>query len=231
MRNSIECISFDVWKTLIKSNPEFKPKRDEVIADIVGIDDIKMVSSAIRQADISADERTDSTGFQYGPGDRLALAFNNLGLRAEPKDIEAYSRTIQDLFLEYPVMPNEPHILEHLKVLRSRYRGMYILSNTGFINGSYMREALGNMGIMEFMDKAFFSNEERVAKPSTDFFQSVINEAPVEAPKILHVGDNIQADYYGALGAGMQALLLSEKGLQGIEFAPTIGEAIENGVL
>lgn len=226
-------VSFDVWKTLVRSNPKYKPERDRLLTRLLNLGDeeVERVSAAVRSADIESDALTDETGVQYGPEERLVSSLGKLSINPSDHNIQKYIEEIQQLFLEYPLIPNEDDLGISLEYMRREYNGLYVLSNTGFIDGAYMRKALIDIGLMQFMEGAFFSNEEGIAKPSVNFFDLVIRKSGVDPCRIVHVGDNIQADYYGALGAGMQALLLSEKGVQGIESAPTIGEAIENGVL
>ena len=51
-----------------------------------------------------------------------------------------------------------------------------------------------------------------VRKPSQDFFAQVITLAGCRADEILYIGDDRQNDYEGARSAGLQALLLDERG-------------------
>ena len=227
----ISYVSFDIWKTLITSNPEFKPARNALIAEMAGLENTTEFSDIVRSTDVALDAVSDKTGIQYGPADRLKAIFQEMEVEVPRDQLEVMSIAAQNLFLEYPLQLNEPNLIGALENLRSRYKGLCLTSNTGFIDGFYMRRALEDVGIYQLMDAAFFSNEQNYAKPHAKMFRTVVDWSGARPNNIMHVGDNIAADYNGARNVGMHAVLLTQQPMEGVLSAPTIEAALQEGIL
>ena len=223
-------VSFDIWKTLVKSNPLYKPARDAYIAERLSAP-LDEVRAAVRKVDVWSDEQSDATGVQYGPVERLALIAKQQGIEVSEADLAAMAGDIQELFLEYPLQANEPNLVDTLSGLSER-KAIVLTSNTGFIDGQYMRKALDKIGILESTDARVFSNEIGVAKPDLRIFQAAAARLALEMCDIVHVGDNPIADYEGARRAGMEAVLLREDtdAADAVVSAPTIRDAVDRGL-
>ncbi|KAI0700880.1 HAD hydrolase subfamily IA REG-2-like protein [Cytidiella melzeri] len=74
---------------------------------------------------------------------------------------------------------------------------------------------IGDLGIASYLDPILLSEEEGVEKPSVEIFQRACDTAGVELDEVLHVGDELKADYYGAKGCGLKALLVRRHGEDG----------------
>jgi putative hydrolase of the HAD superfamily len=223
-------VSLDVWKTLIKSNPEYKPRRDQVVAERLNAD-VREVSRAIRSADVRCDEIADATGRQLGPCERLTAMLSTLRCDDCATVVERLALEIQELFLEYPVLLKEGDILHSLGELRS-HRRLALTSNTGFIDAAHMREALRGVGVLALVDVSVFSSEVGAAKPDRRIFDATARSLGLGCAAIVHVGDSFAADYQGALRAGMRAVWLTpESGDTSVDAAPSIKVALERGLL
>jgi putative hydrolase of the HAD superfamily len=215
---NIRAVSFDVWMTLIRSNPAFKPRRVSLIAEVLGVSDIDLLSTIIRNVDVRCDDLSDRTGVQFGPRDRLILIATEVGSNINEYEIKCIKQDIDELFLDYLPVIRENSTLNTLSKLRDNGIKIALASNTGFIDGDVMRKSLSEIGIMEFMDAAVFSNEVNVSKPAWKIYSEVSRELEVPLEEILHVGDNEKADFRGALNAGMHALWLTNtRGAYSIE--------------
>lgn len=211
---SIKNISFDLWMTLIRSHPEFKLKRAELIADTFNIKTIspKEIDSFIRSVDNVFDRYNMISGKKLSAN----KMYRELLQRLAPENDVSIETAINlreqadALFLEYrPVFMNEgiPHILSQLK------EEGYILnlsSNTGFIEGQTLRTTLADLGILQYFDFLIFSDEIDASKPSSHFFQQVYNHIDAAKEDVLHIGDNPKADYQGAKNFGFNALLITD---------------------
>lgn len=211
----IKNISFDLWMTLIRSHPEFKLKRAELIADTFNLKNIspKEIDSFIRSVDNVFDRYNMISGKKMSAN----KMYQNLLERLVPMETSvtldiaiSLRKKADDLFGQYqPVFLNEniPQILSQLK------KEGYILnlsSNTGFIEGETLRTTLANMGILEYFDFLIFSDEINASKPSSHFFQHVYDHIDVPKDAVLHIGDNPKADYQGAKNFGFNALLITD---------------------
>jgi FMN phosphatase YigB (HAD superfamily) len=74
-----------------------------------------------------------------------------------------------------------------------------------------MRLVLADLGISPFLHPLVLSEEEGVEKPDVEIFRRVFKQAfdnTTQSDQGVHVGDELECDYYGAQAAGMQALLI-----------------------
>ena len=60
----IKAISFDLWKTLIFSNPEFRNARCKAISENSNIN-INQIDTIFKQIKIDIDESVEKYGLQY----------------------------------------------------------------------------------------------------------------------------------------------------------------------
>jgi len=87
--------------------------------------------------------------------------------------------------------------------LRSRYP-LFALSNGN--------ADLGRCGIADLFAGHISARAAGFAKPDTRIFARLAHAAGVEAARVLHIGDDPQADVVGAKQAGMQAVWLNRDG-------------------
>lgn len=211
----IKNISFDLWMTLIRSHPEFKLKRAELIADTFNIKNIspKEIDSFIRSVDNVFDRYNMISGKKLSANKMYQKLLEKLVPEETSVTLDiaiSLRKEADDLFGQYqPVFLNEniPQILSQLK------EEGYVLnlsSNTGFIEGETLRTTLANMGILQYFDFLIFSDEINASKPSSHFFQHVYDHINVPKNAVLHIGDNPKADYQGAKNFGFNALLITD---------------------
>lgn len=211
----IKNISFDLWMTLIRSHPEFKLKRAELIADTFNIKNIspKEIDSFIRSVDNVFDRYNMISGKKLSANKMYQKLLEKLAPEETSVTLDiaiSLRKEADDLFGQYqPVFLNEniPQILSQLK------EEGYVLnlsSNTGFIEGETLRTTLANMGILQYFDFLIFSDEINASKPSSHFFQHVYDHINVPKNAVLHIGDNPKADYQGAKNFGFNALLITD---------------------
>ncbi|EKM54098.1 uncharacterized protein PHACADRAFT_122837 [Phanerochaete carnosa HHB-10118-sp] len=113
---------------------------------------------------------------------------------------------------------------------------------TGLVSNTdtRMRLVIEDLGISPFLDPVLLSEEERVEKPSLQIFLRACDLAGVQRDEVLHVGDELRADYYGAKTCGLSALLIRRPGtdgeaemkepnedLSGVEVVPSLIEVTE----
>jgi len=87
-----------------------------------------------------------------------------------------------------------------LRRLRERYR-LFALSNGN--------ADLSRCGIADLFDGHITASAAGAAKPDARIFARLLEQAGVEAPQVLHIGDDPLADVVGATQAGMQAAWLN----------------------
>ncbi len=225
-----KAVSLDVWKTLIARNPSHKSMRNSFVANRFGTDVIE-TGEALHKVDTLCDDTADELGLQFGPNERLQFLCDALGVKLGQKAIAELAEGIQGLFLDYLPEHQEPNLIETLDSIAAE-RDIVLTSNTGLINGEYMRQALKSIGILDKTNLQVFSNEVGAAKPHPKIFAHMAALLDREFPEITHVGDNLTADYHGASAVGMKAVHIASEPVQtDIVTAKTIAEAHEKGLL
>ena len=211
-------ISFDLWMTLIKSDPEFKKKRDLLFWEYFSVDkSAEEVSAVIRKYDLLTNTINEKVGRNFDTFEIYYLIIDALSVDIEKFSItqlyEFYSHT-EDLLMQHkPVLLNDD-IPAALHQLRDSGKTMNILSNTAFIKGSSLRKIIAYYGIDTCFDFQVYSDETGYSKPGTEIYQYAYDTLQTTIGKIaknevIHVGDNRISDYDGARTFGFDALLIT----------------------
>jgi HAD superfamily hydrolase (TIGR01509 family) len=112
---------------------------------------------------------------------------------------------------EYLPVLIEPDLLHTLQALSDQGFVLGLLSNTGMDNLQVMEPVLKTLGLWNLFTVFVFSSEDGRAKPNPDLFRHMANEFGLEPNRVLHIGDNTNADYR-AIEAGMNAVVYAPKG-------------------
>lgn len=215
---SSQHFSFDLWLTLIKSNPLFKNKRDQLFKDFFSIQrSIERVSGAIRLYDKVCNKINDRTGIHIETNQIYCLILNELGKdinEVEIKKLEEFYLESEILFMNYKPLLIYPYIDTLFSDLISQGKTISVLSNTAFIKGNTLRKILSYYNLEDFFSFQLYSDELGCAKPNPIAFNQLvehafsINENILSKLDIVHIGDNELADYKGAIDAGIQSILI-----------------------
>ncbi|KAK7472785.1 hypothetical protein VKT23_000892 [Stygiomarasmius scandens] len=99
--------------------------------------------------------------------------------------------------------------LPTIRRLQERKIFTAIVSNSD----SRSRLALKDLGFPEYMTPIVLSEEEGIEKPNQEIFQRALNKVnemhkvEIQKHECLHVGDELECDYEGAVNAGMEGLV------------------------
>jgi putative hydrolase of the HAD superfamily len=209
-------ISFDLWLTLIKSNPEFKIKRNLLFKDFFEINKpIEEVSSIIRKYDLLTNAINEKVGKNFDTFEIYLLILDALDIDINSiatEQLSTFYLLAEELFFKYkPQLLNEkiPTLLNDLK---QEGKTINILSNTAFIKGSSLREILKHYELFDCFSFQIYSDEVGFSKPNQEIYRLAFDEIkkikPLTKQEIIHVGDNIISDYNGAKSFGFAAHLI-----------------------
>ncbi|MBK5720884.1 HAD family hydrolase [Dysgonomonas sp. Marseille-P4677] len=206
-------ISFDLWLTLIKSHPEFKLKRAEMIADSYNPKGLRaeQIDLVIRDLDKTFDLHNETYGGKIPASEMYLKILIEIGNSTESISIEDANKVrafSDDLFIEYCPQLLNSNVFSILEEINKEGLIMNLASNTGYIEGTTLRIALDKLNILNFFSFHIFSDEINASKPSPIFFQKVYDNINTPKKNVLHVGDNIKTDYKGAIDFGFSALLI-----------------------
>jgi len=212
-------ISFDLWLTLIKSNPEFKNKRNLLFKEHFNIHkSIDEVAVVIRRFDVLTNSINEKVCRNFNTYEIFYLILDALG-----GDINEYSSADLDIFYsktEDILMESKPLLLsdtisDTIASLHKQGITMNILSNTAFIKGSSLRKIISHYGLTDYFAFQAYSDETGYSKPGFEMYEYAYNEilklGPIEKNEILHVGDNRISDYNGAKNYGFDAYLITNQ--------------------
>ncbi len=215
-------ISFDVWLTLIRSNPEFKKERDLLFKDFFSLPHpVEEISTHFRQWDKRFTAINEITGKNIDAEEMVAIVLSSLEhdfKGVDPHILADFFQQQEELFTTYHPILIEDKLENYLGVLAESGITMSILSNTGFIKGRTLRALLDHLKVGSYFSFQLYSDEINCSKPSAEAFSLVHKEVlekkrSLEKNNILHIGDNSYADIVGAENAGMQSALINSNNI------------------
>ena len=209
-------ISFDLWLTLIKSNPEFKNKRNLLFKDFFEVNSsIEKVTDVVRHYDVLCNNINEKTGLNVDTFEIYYLILNALNVNIDEIGIERLSHFYKEaemLFMKFKPDLIYPKVQLLFKEIIEQEKTISILSNTAFIKGTTLRALIEHYELENFFSFQIYSDETGFSKPNNEIFKLVYNEVnsfkSIEKKEILHIGDNRIADYDGAINFGFDALLI-----------------------
>ena len=121
---------------------------------------------------------------------------------------EELSKTMGYRFLE--ILPTKtqlfPHTVEILQYLKERDYRMHLITN-GFEKTQWSK--LRNGKIDHYFTEVITSETSQSTKPDKAIFDYAINKAQAKLEESIMIGDNLEADIKGALGAGMHSIYVN----------------------
>ncbi len=213
---AIRGVSFDLWVTLIRSDPGFKRRRNEHLRALFAPHlSSEQFDVALREHDKQADVLAEQTGTDYGFTERLLLLSDALGLNIDPASpalgrAHAEQERLTLEFHPHPYHPDLPALVADL----ATHVPVAVTSNTGMLPGVLMRRLLARAGFDGVFSHLTFSNEVGVCKPKGEIFAHTYQGLAALVPdlrpeEVLHVGDNPVADIEGGAAFGMQTALVN----------------------
>jgi len=211
--------SFDLWLTLIKSNPLFKQRRSLLFHRQFNTlnKPLSEVERIFRQVDLMCNSINETTGKNIDADEMYLMVIcmiNDNQICLPDIDMNGlYKQTEELLFECMPLLycNNTAEVLSQIK--RQPDTTLSILSNTGFIRGVTLRKVLSQLGIGQYFDFQLYSDEAGLSKPNRAFFQLMLNEISalrnVSLNQVIHIGDNPKADVWGANAMGINSLLVN----------------------
>lgn len=221
--------SFDLWLTLIRSNPDYKKERANFFYKHYNFKKKSSVevNHIFRQVDLMCNAINERTGKNIDAEEMYLMVICMVNENSIPLgeiDIDAVCEHMERLlfnYLPFVYCDETSAVLNHLK--QNENNSMSILSNTGFIKGVTLRKVLAELNLSDLFDFQLYSDETGFSKPNTALFQLMVNTAMeyrkgrLRLNEILHVGDNPVADLAGAEAAGISSLLINSNAIRIVE--------------
>jgi putative hydrolase of the HAD superfamily len=104
------------------------------------------------------------------------------------------------------------HFPEDREALLDQLTDFPLILVSNFDHASTVRRALGKFGLEERFEGIFISDEVGWRKPGNEFYKVVLEKTGHSPQQCLYVGDDPEADVYGASRQGFQVAWLVENG-------------------
>lgn len=226
------CVTFDLWETILMDQPELDLTRGrlrcERLHEALSELGINLSLSGIRRG-----YQESAPWFQaaWGRNENLstmeqirlilqAASKKSVALPQEPSAVEMLHKAYVDPIFEAPPRLNQDAV-PTLEGMRGRARKIGLISNTGRSPGATLRKLMSKLGLTEFFDGTIFSDEVGSRKPDRGIFEAAAKELQTDLAKIIHIGDDPEADAWGAKQAGMRALLFEYPVPEGFKRLPS----------
>ena len=132
-------------------------------------------------------------------------AITELGLGDMPDE---FFRRVAELFLVTSHWHVFPDTLPALDTLKARGLVLGVVSNWVWT----LPELLHSLDLVSHFDFIVASSRVGYEKPHAGIFEHALELADVAPDEVVHVGDNVNADVNGALGVGIQPVLIDRRG-------------------
>ena len=223
--NSIKHFSFDLWLTLIKSNPIFKEKRALYFYENYNTKgrNLEFVESVFRRIDLMCNAINEKTGGNIHSEEMYLMVINeinNSNNLFDSIDLSLIYNQLEGLFLQHAPTVFDSHTIDTLEIIYQKPdTTISVLSNTAFIKGKTLRKLLNQLNMSHFFSFQIYSDEINASKPNPIVFEYLLKEvniirkeSPLKHSDIIHIGDNIVADIQGARSVGINSLLINSNG-------------------
>lgn len=196
----IKHISFDLWNTIIRSNPNYTSAANEVwmehlgIKNLLGGDDPEIYSiflnSMIMTCNSYYNTISEVTGKHNTFKERLIYLYTATGIIPTVDFINTKSKSIynslEQVFLDNPSSLFDENTMDVLLELRDRGITTNIVSNVGFIKSQTLNKNLEILGVEDLFNFKIYTDQF----PIHNIFQGVINKSGYTPDKIIHVGSD-----------------------------------------
>lgn len=216
------CVSFDLWETIILDEPERDTARSRMryeglqqsLTDLgvqLSLEDLKRAyeESAQRLQEIWRRNAEVPTIEQVRLIIELADRQRGVG-SSYLSSAEVLQKAYIDPIFAIPPKLNQDAVAA-LKGLRARGHKIGLISNTGRSPGEALRRLLESYGVLQLFDATVFSDEVKCRKPDRKIFEFAADRLGADLRDMIHIGDDPEADIWGAKQAGMRALLFEHQ--------------------
>jgi len=223
--NPIRLVTFDALYTIITPRLPVHIQYSQTFAPYLGVLDPHSLQRSFRLAfgSLESEQPVYTKGSQAWWSE--VIRRTALGADADPDALEASLPTIVSRLMTRFGSKEGYRVFDDAIPAVRRLREMNIMAAVISNSDSRLRTVLQDLDFPLPLNSVILSEEEGFEKPSPEIFLRAISlvsqraerqgRNPIKPEECLHVGDELESDYNGALAAGMKALLLQRSGLDG----------------
>jgi len=214
-KRCIKAVTFDLWKTLLLARDGYGARRAfarcKNLAEalrVLGVEvSVEKVDSALKET-ISSLLKVWNTNKDVAHLDQIRLFMKHVSEGSfvlKEGWVDSLSSAYVSAFFEVPPYLN-PDAYGVLRWLKGGNRLVGLICNIGLTPGFGLRRFLAGQGVAAYFDAMVFSDEVGVRKPDPEIFRLVAEKFGVKPCEVVHVGDNLRNDVWGAKKAGFKAV-------------------------
>ncbi len=209
----LRLVSFDIWGTLFRSNPEYRQLQRELIYDAIGYPgELSELRLLVREVYAELDREIEQHGRHFGMEGRISRLVQRAGLAMPSADtMVALKYELSKVHVAHPPLLIEPQLPEIFAGLHHSGTELAVISNTNMTDGVIVHNALVHHGLAQYLDYELYSDELGLCKPDRRNFDDLVQRSGFAPASITHIGDNPVADRQGALDAGFGAILYERR--------------------
>jgi HAD superfamily hydrolase (TIGR01509 family) len=107
--------------------------------------------------------------------------------------------------------------VETLTTIKARGLKTGLISNAGVTSAPTLRAMLEHYELLPLLDVLVFSDEAQAAKPSLKLFEAALTALGIDGADAVFLGDSPLHDVAGARAAGMRAVVIGPKHVDGLD--------------
>lgn len=213
--------SFDLWLTIIKSNPLFKDKRVSFFHQHYNFSNhsLKEIGNVFRKVDLMCNQINESVGYNVDTKEMYLMILyllNENSIDYSKINSGQLFKEMENLVLSYPPIILNEKVIPILQTLKEKNKTISLLSNTGFIEGKTIKKILNNLQLKKYFNFEIYSDQLNLSKPNKKLFGIVhtkiseLYSESIKAKEIMHIGDNPIADVQGAQNYGFSSFHITD---------------------
>ncbi len=144
--------------------------------------------------------------------EQVSIFVNNIssGLvdRLDSGAMDEIVRSYSDSFLVHPP-PAHGDAVQVLQGVKDMGLRMGLISNTGMTPGFTFRSYMEERGLLSYFHTLIFSDEVKLAKPSSEIFMMTLQSLGATPEQTIHVGDHVLNDVVGAKRCGLKTVWIT----------------------
>jgi len=209
-------VSFDLWLTLIKSNPAYKQKRNRLMMEFFSIEmNPQSVDEIYNKCDKVFNKINEITGGNLDAYELWLIFLGELNVdisKLSTHILQQFIDETEKLFFEYHPTLLDANTPKLFKQIVEEGITISLLCNTAFTKSVFLKKLLALLEIDKYFSFQLYSDEMGYSKPNIKVYQQLFDGVqkikPITKEQIIHVGDNPIADFFGANNFGIKGGLL-----------------------
>ncbi|EPQ57694.1 hypothetical protein GLOTRDRAFT_38464 [Gloeophyllum trabeum ATCC 11539] len=220
----IRLVIFDAFGTILAPRLPVYVQYSQTFAPYLGVLDPDALKSAFRVAlkQLQVEKPVYENGAEGWWGE--VIKRTAVGAGADPQTVDkSLPEIVPKLMKRFSSREGYKAFDDSLPTLE-KLRAMGVKSALVSNADSRMRLVLDDLSLSPHLTEILISEEEGIEKPAKEIFARACQRVGVGLDEAVHVGDELDGDYYGASKAGLQALLVRRPGPEGDDERKEEGE-------